>query len=449
MAEYTIELKDLLSMGYELNLKNYPIFSEDYRSYLNNKIIEHFYFREIGQETPDRFNFFLGRTMNEIMPYYNQLYKSELIKFDPLATNYFEELSKRQREEKTENKIDNTKSNNLTSSDRYSKNTDTTENEVIESDDTEHNENKYAKLGAENSTTDINTITNSTTDKTENELTTNDLIETNEQTENITSTKTNDLTETENETIESTSTVTNDLTNTTTVKNTGTGTSNTSGSKDSIFSDIPQSGVETTKTIAPDGTITIVTNGYATTQTTESTNEKSNTTTSENSDSTSKQTGTVVTDGNSTRNNTKSNTGTVKDEGNNSSNYSKSNTGTVNVDKTGNEKTDTTTTTSESFNKSWSENGNSSGDKDSTFNQNSDRKGNEQESSERNIINAEKEKSKTKSNNISSETDSINKISKGRTDYSPAKLIIEYRASLINIDMQIIGELEKLFMEVY
>ena len=35
-------------------------------------------------ETAELFKMYLNMTMNEIMPYYNQLYKSELIKFNPL-----------------------------------------------------------------------------------------------------------------------------------------------------------------------------------------------------------------------------------------------------------------------------------------------------------------------------------------------------------------------------
>lgn len=84
MAKYTVELGRLLESGFDIGLDKYPIFDENYRRNLNNKIIEHFYFREIGFETAELFKRYLNRTMNEIMPYYNQLYKSELISFNPL-----------------------------------------------------------------------------------------------------------------------------------------------------------------------------------------------------------------------------------------------------------------------------------------------------------------------------------------------------------------------------
>lgn len=62
----------------------YPIFDEEYRSVLETKIIKHYYLREICAETVGVWKHFLDTKMNEIMPYYNKLYESELIKFNPL-----------------------------------------------------------------------------------------------------------------------------------------------------------------------------------------------------------------------------------------------------------------------------------------------------------------------------------------------------------------------------
>lgn len=63
---------------------DYPIFDEAYRSVLETKILRHYYTREIGAETVGRWKLFLQATMNEIMPYYNKLYESELINFNPM-----------------------------------------------------------------------------------------------------------------------------------------------------------------------------------------------------------------------------------------------------------------------------------------------------------------------------------------------------------------------------
>mgnify|MGYP001410707108 CR=1 FL=1 len=91
-ADFTTQLGHLIYLGYDsdeklhLDATHYPIFDESYRSTLNKKIVEHYVFREIGLETPQMFVFNLGRKMNEIMTYYNQLYVSAQQKYDPMLT---------------------------------------------------------------------------------------------------------------------------------------------------------------------------------------------------------------------------------------------------------------------------------------------------------------------------------------------------------------------------
>lgn len=63
---------------------DFPIFDEAYRPILEKKILKHYYTREIGLETVGLWKLFLDTKLNEIMPYYNQLYKSELISFNPM-----------------------------------------------------------------------------------------------------------------------------------------------------------------------------------------------------------------------------------------------------------------------------------------------------------------------------------------------------------------------------
>ena len=86
MSKYTTELRYLIQSGFDLGLNDYPIFEESYRSKLNEKILNHYYMREIGFETAGLFKRYLNVKMNEIMPYYNQLYLSAQIEFDPLET---------------------------------------------------------------------------------------------------------------------------------------------------------------------------------------------------------------------------------------------------------------------------------------------------------------------------------------------------------------------------
>ena len=104
MSKYTTEIRficetlngDVESSGYNsvntilANVHNqvfdfeYPIFDVEYKPVLEKKILKHFYTREIGFETYGRWKLALDAKMNEIMPYYNQLYSSELIQFNPL-----------------------------------------------------------------------------------------------------------------------------------------------------------------------------------------------------------------------------------------------------------------------------------------------------------------------------------------------------------------------------
>lgn len=63
---------------------DFPIFDESYRNVLEDKILKHYYTREIGLETVGLWKLKLDTKMNEIMPYYNQLYKSAVLEFNPL-----------------------------------------------------------------------------------------------------------------------------------------------------------------------------------------------------------------------------------------------------------------------------------------------------------------------------------------------------------------------------
>jgi len=93
MAKYTTEVRSLHRQGFDFGLKDYPIFDPAYREVLNNKILAHYRYCEIGSETPGRFKHHLNTLMGEIMPYYNKLYQSELIEFNPLYNVDYTETS--------------------------------------------------------------------------------------------------------------------------------------------------------------------------------------------------------------------------------------------------------------------------------------------------------------------------------------------------------------------
>lgn len=104
MSKYTTEVRYICenaagldaSVGLtgveEVLAKAYPkifapdleLFDQEYKATLFPKILRHFYTREIGYETAALWQFWLNARMREILPYYNQLYKSALVEFDPL-----------------------------------------------------------------------------------------------------------------------------------------------------------------------------------------------------------------------------------------------------------------------------------------------------------------------------------------------------------------------------
>jgi hypothetical protein len=65
-----------------IGLAYYPIFNENYRKILNGKIIEEYWNSEIGQETIEVFVATLRKAMNQIMPFYNELYASKMLTFE-------------------------------------------------------------------------------------------------------------------------------------------------------------------------------------------------------------------------------------------------------------------------------------------------------------------------------------------------------------------------------
>lgn len=402
-----------MKRGYPLALNNYPIFDEGHRAILNNKIIRHYYFREICCDSPERFNFYLETKMAEIMPYYNQLYKSELLEYNPLATEFYSETNSLSKEAKkaVENYIkkiaEESTGDNYSGSKRENLNEDTKR----DASGTETNKaTRTDKLKEVAVTAETNSNTR-----------TDDLTEAVETTSG--STKNSDAT--------NDSTTTNALKTTNSSENSGSGTSKTSGSKVTGFSDIPQAGYETTVTENADGSVTTTSKGYLTTRTTESTNEQNATTTKETGKATTDNTGTVTVKSElkqkdeiaETNSSTKTNTGTVENAGSVDKTVTKDNTGTQNNDSDG---TMTETETGSKTNKN-----------------------NIYEDTQRNVFvssknvgeNAEQEKRHEKENG--------ELFAEGRRGISPADLIRKYREIIQNVDMMIIDELNDLFMGVF
>lgn len=125
MAEYTIELRKIEKFGKVFNF-DYDFYCDDesMKTEFEKKFTDYYYFDEIGFETVGRFKHNLRSKLNLIMPYYKQLYVTELEaqKIDFL-------LNKDLREEfirSVDNEYENNGTNSGTSkvkSDSNSKNT--------------------------------------------------------------------------------------------------------------------------------------------------------------------------------------------------------------------------------------------------------------------------------------------------------------------------------------
>ena len=80
MSRYTIELRDIENCNCYLFPKGFPFYtdSEELRLNFIQKFYDEYMFREIGFETVERFKRSLLGKLNKIMPYYTQLYHTEL-----------------------------------------------------------------------------------------------------------------------------------------------------------------------------------------------------------------------------------------------------------------------------------------------------------------------------------------------------------------------------------
>lgn len=101
MSEYTIEVREVVNMFSnskdDLTTKiktalpsifnfDFPIWVESYRTILEEKIVRHFFTREIGLETIELWQFYLAEKLNLIMPYYNKLYETTVKDYDYMNT---------------------------------------------------------------------------------------------------------------------------------------------------------------------------------------------------------------------------------------------------------------------------------------------------------------------------------------------------------------------------
>lgn len=185
----------------------YPIFDENYRRALETKIIRHYYTREICEETVGLWLLRLEDKMNEIMPYYNKLYESELLKFNPF---YDIDYTLTHKGRANEAKKQKTRHDNQNTTD-FTEGVDTINKTVTAEDITD---NTKTVENTDNNTTG-NIKTHETDDKTTHE-TTNSVTDTTDDKDTVI-TDVEDVTRDKNITlhdVENTQTVENETSNT-------------------------------------------------------------------------------------------------------------------------------------------------------------------------------------------------------------------------------------------
>lgn len=156
---------------------NFPMYDESYRNVLETKILKHFYTREIGLETYGLWKLKLETKLNEIMPFYNELYQTTVYDFDPFTdVDYTDTRTGGKTDESTGNETNTTESNSngtvngtVNSTNKYS---DLPQGSVSDIDIQSNAYLTNATINSETSnTTNENTVTGNGTTNTTNKLT--------------------------------------------------------------------------------------------------------------------------------------------------------------------------------------------------------------------------------------------------------------------------------------
>ncbi len=136
---------------------NWEIFDESYRKILCEKILRSYYTREICAETVGLWQLWLDSTLCEIMPMYNQLYKTTIYEFNPL---YNTDMTTTFTKTVTGNDSKTTTGNNSKWNDvsNYNKNTKTDDYTVKDSSKTEST--SKGNTNSESSNNDTSAETN-------------------------------------------------------------------------------------------------------------------------------------------------------------------------------------------------------------------------------------------------------------------------------------------------
>lgn len=108
VTQITLELGKLLKTNFELFDFEYQFDDQQFKEEIEQAVIDYYYFYEIGQATPEVFKHKFRARWLRMISYYNELYNTTLLDYDPLS-NYkmsetLEELAKNSQQ--TDSKAD-------------------------------------------------------------------------------------------------------------------------------------------------------------------------------------------------------------------------------------------------------------------------------------------------------------------------------------------------------
>lgn len=203
------QINNVLAQAWPKIFESFPIWDEAYRPVLCQKILKHYYMREICCETVGLWQFWLNERLNYIMPYYNILYESTQLKFNPLMDVDYTRSGNRE-DQGIENLKGKTSDNREIQSDRNKTLTNThadqseTQNEI---NNNTSNTNVYSDTpqGALEGVLNLEYLTNATKDDGEEKGTSNQSVSAsgdykNTESDTYSENNTNDISQTSDKT---------------------------------------------------------------------------------------------------------------------------------------------------------------------------------------------------------------------------------------------------------
>ena len=153
-TKLTVELRNVLECV-DLWDFDYPTYYKgEQKKAFEQKVNDHFYLRQIGQETVGRFLHMFRARVREIMPYYIQLYESEALMKgidDPFGnvdiTETFEQESTSTGSGASERKYSDTPQGSITNLESYLTNAETNENNAESNGTVRHTFTKKGNQG--------------------------------------------------------------------------------------------------------------------------------------------------------------------------------------------------------------------------------------------------------------------------------------------------------------